>query len=104
MTREGEIKQAAKLRADQYEHPADWNDCYHHFIDGAKWADANPSKEFVDINKVIKWLSDTIQINQEIETDEDGQIIAESYCKYMEKRFKAIEKITNDFRKAVLEK
>lgn len=39
MTREEEIKQAARNRADQYEHPVDWNNCYHHYIQGADWAE-----------------------------------------------------------------
>lgn len=44
MTREEEIKQAAKIRADQ---------CYDNFIDGAKWADTHANKP-LDITGV-KW-------------------------------------------------
>ncbi|MBP5722055.1 MAG: hypothetical protein J6X18_00525 [Bacteroidales bacterium] len=47
MSREEEIKQSAKNRADQYEHPVDWNNCYHHYIQGAEWADQNPSVDTV---------------------------------------------------------
>ena len=39
MTREEEIKQAAKNRANQYERDSSWNDTFYGFIDGAKWAD-----------------------------------------------------------------
>jgi len=39
MTRKEEIEQKAKIRADQYSHPVEWNDCYHHWIEGAEWAD-----------------------------------------------------------------
>lgn len=42
MTREKEIKLNARLRADQYDHPAKWSDTYYGFISGAEWADAHP--------------------------------------------------------------
>lgn len=56
MTREEEIKQAAKTRADQYEHPVDWNNCYHHYIQGAEWADKHPKEGLWDAQKVTDWL------------------------------------------------
>lgn len=66
MTREEEIKQAAKNRADQYEHPVDWNNCYHHYIQGAEWADQHPRKGLVDIEKVIEWLN-TVDFSNYVE-------------------------------------
>ena len=39
MTRKEEIERKAKIRADQYSHPVEWNDCYHHWTEGAEWAD-----------------------------------------------------------------
>lgn len=42
MTREEQIKEAARQRADQYSHPVDWSRIYYGFIDGAKWADKHP--------------------------------------------------------------
>ena len=42
MTREEQIKEAARVRADQYDHPSKWSDTYYGFIDGAKWADKHP--------------------------------------------------------------
>lgn len=39
MTRKEEIKEAARIRANQYSHPVEWNDCYRHWIEGAEWAD-----------------------------------------------------------------
>lgn len=36
MNREEEIKEAARIRADQFTHPVDWNMAYHRFIDGGK--------------------------------------------------------------------
>lgn len=56
MTREEEIKQAAKNRADQYKHPVDWNNCYHHYIQGAEWADQHPRKGLWDSKKVCSWI------------------------------------------------
>ena len=40
--REEQIKEAARQRADQYDHPSKWSDTYYGFIDGAKWADKHP--------------------------------------------------------------
>ena len=72
MNREEEIKQAAKNRADQYEHPVDWNRCYHHYIQGAEWADQHPREGLWDAEKVIKWLRAHIDnyANYNIKTDE----------------------------------
>ena len=42
MAREKQIKEAARQRADQYDHPAKWSDTYYGFIDGAEWADQHP--------------------------------------------------------------
>lgn len=41
MTREEEIKEAARQKADQYWHPSQWSDTYYGFIAGARWADKN---------------------------------------------------------------
>jgi len=43
MIREEQIKEAAKQRADQYDHPSKWSDTYYGFIDGTKWADSHPA-------------------------------------------------------------
>ena len=61
MTREEEIKQAAKNRADQYEHPVDWNNCYHHYIQGAEWADKHPKAGLWDNNEVIKFIKENVR-------------------------------------------
>ena len=63
MSREEEIKQAAKNRADQYEHPVDWNNCYHHYIQGAEWADQHPRKGLWDSEKVCNILRNKIDSN-----------------------------------------
>jgi hypothetical protein len=41
--REEQIKEAARQRADQYDHPSQWSDTYYGFIDGAHWADSHPN-------------------------------------------------------------
>lgn len=41
--REQQIKEAARQRANQYDHPSKWSDTYYGFIEGAKWADAYPA-------------------------------------------------------------
>lgn len=48
--RKEERERRAKIRADQYSHPVEWNDCYHHWIEGAEWAD----KTMLD--KVCEWV------------------------------------------------
>ena len=63
MTRKEQIRLAAKQRADQYEHPAKWNDTYHGFMDGAEWADKNPQwisveDELPEVGKDVLVYSD----------------------------------------------
>lgn len=55
------------------------------------------------IDRAVKWLSDRIHINQKVECNEDGQPYAASYLDYCEKRLKAVEEITEDFKKAMEE-
>ena len=42
MTRKEEREEVARIRANQYSHPVEWNDCYKHWLEGAEWADRNP--------------------------------------------------------------
>ena len=89
MTREEEIKQAAKNRADQYEHPVDWNNCYHHYIQGAEFADQNPREGLWDAEKVTKWLENHVRDYKYYDCDcQDGNIdvddLVESLRKAME--------------------
>jgi hypothetical protein len=82
MSREEEIKQAAKNRADQYEHPVDWNNCYHHYIQGAEWADQHPKKGLWNAEKVIRWLMNNI--NNYLVKGRDIDLIYEDLHKAME--------------------
>lgn len=52
MTRKEEIERKAKIRADQYSHPVEWNDCYHHWIEGAEWADEHPRNDVIGVDSI----------------------------------------------------
>lgn len=67
MTRKEEIKQTAKLRADQYKHPIVWSGNYYGFISGAEWADKTMLerlREFIDHHTDIKDVYKFINIMQ----------------------------------------
>jgi len=49
--REQQIKEAARQRADQYDHPSQWSDTYYGFIDGAHWADKHP--QWISVDKEL---------------------------------------------------
>ena len=86
MNREEEIKQAAKNRADQYEHPVDWNNCYHHYIQGAEWADQHPREGLWDAEKLCNILRNKMNSNWFYEKMEraDYDSIIEDLHKAME--------------------
>lgn len=92
-----------KELANQILDGMDLNPPYHRYqIVGAMVKMAELASKGV-VERGVKWLSDRIQINQEIETDENGSPYAKSYIDYMEKRFEAVKEITEDFRKAMME-
>lgn len=84
MTREEEIKQAAKNRADQYEHPVDWNNCYHHYIQGAEWADQHPRKGLWDSQKVLDWVKKTFSETDKRFNKNYSDMLIKCLCKAME--------------------
>ena len=62
MTRNEEIEKASKNRADQYSHPIEWNECYHHFKEGAEWADKTMTQKNKDaLIAEIERLQDAIK-------------------------------------------
>ena len=83
MSREEEIKQAAKNRADQYEHPVDWNNCYHHYIQGAEWADQHPRKGLWDAKKVVEFIKNNVREYHKSGVFNVGDFI-NNLCKAME--------------------
>ena len=51
------------------------------------------------IEKAKKWFIEHTNISQEIETNEDGEPLADSYLKYAELRLNAANEIFADFEK-----
>lgn len=86
MKRKEERERKAKIRADQYSHPVEWNDCYHHWIEGAEWADENP-----DERMIAKYLYEKkgypIDLNGNTPSFEETMKDVEQYNKYKEDKF-----------------
>lgn len=63
MTREEQIIEKADKESEIfYEFNDNYGDCFHGgFIDGAKWADANPKKGMVNIDQACEWLESAIR-------------------------------------------
>lgn len=66
MSRKEEIEKASKNRADQYSHPIEWNECYHHFKEGAEWAD----KTMID--KACEWIKQHLYDEVYLFRDNEG--------------------------------
>ena len=86
MTRKEEIERKAKMRADQYSHPVEWNDCYHHWIEGAEWSDKNPDEKMI-----AKYLYEKkgypIDMNGNLPSFDEAMKDAEKYLKYNQDQF-----------------
>ena len=86
MTRKEEIERKAKMRADQYSHPVEWNDCYHHWIEGAEWSDKNPDEKMI-----AKYLYEKkgypIGMNGNLPSFDETMKDAEKYLKYKQDKF-----------------
>ena len=78
MTREEQIKEAARQRADQYDHPSKWSDTYYGFIDGAKWADQHPQWIPVEERKPPIAYHDDLSENYLV-VDSDGELLIAYY-------------------------
>lgn len=70
MTREEQIKEAARQRADQYDHPSKWSDTYYGFIDGAKWADSHP--QWIPVEEKLPEENTTPLVRMDL-TDKFGE-------------------------------
>lgn len=66
MKRKEEREKASKNRADQYSHPAEWNECYRHFKEGAEWAD----KTMID--KACEWIKQHLYDEAYLFRDNEG--------------------------------
>lgn len=95
MTRKEEIEQASKLVFKIRLCPRTA------FIRGAEWADRNPRKRLWDAEKVCKWLSDRVGIDQKVETNSNGEPLADSYVAYCIARKDAADAIIKELRKAM---
>ena len=62
MTREEQIKEAARQRANQYDHPSKWSDTYYGFIDGALWADSHLN--WIDVNDKLPKRNNTDRFSE----------------------------------------
>lgn len=59
------------------------------------------SREMYD--KAEKWLKDRINIDQNVETNEDGEPMARSYIDYAMKRLEAANEIAKQFKQSMIE-
>lgn len=50
------------------------------------------------IEKACDWLRNVVNINQEIEINENGEPLVDSYVDYAMKRLEAAEEIINEFK------
>lgn len=86
MTRKEERETKAKIRASQYSHPIERNDCYHRWIEGAEWADENPDEEMI-----AKYLHEKkgypIDLNGKLPSFDETMKDTEKYLKYKQDKF-----------------
>lgn len=54
------------------------------------------------LNSACHWLYDRVNIPQEVETDENGELLADSYIDYSKKRIEAADKIVKEFREQMI--
>lgn len=83
-----------------------WDDCdiqQQCFKAGVEWADRHPREGLWDAEKVCKWISERIGIDQKIETNSDGEPLADSYIAYCIARQSAADTMIKDLRKAMEE-
>ena len=67
MTRKEEIEKASKIRADQYSHHVAWNECYHHFKEGAEWADSHPASQWHKVEDGLpSRIKETVNISKAV--------------------------------------
>ena len=59
------------------------------------------SREMYD--KAEQWLKDRINIDQDVETNEDGEPMARSYIDYAMKRLEAANEIAKQFKQSMIE-
>lgn len=80
MTREEQIKEAARQRADQYSRPVDWSRIYYGFIDGAKWAYSHP--QWVPVEKVLPKEKQKVLVYMPADERCDHEYVCEALYNY----------------------
>lgn len=54
------------------------------------------------LNSACRWLRDRVNIPQEVETDENGEPLADSYIDYCKKRTEVADEIVKEFREQMI--
>jgi len=86
MTREEQIIEAARQRANQYDHPSKWSDTYYGFIDGAKWADQHP--QWIPVEKELPAKrKDPLVISDKVFIHTTGGHYLEAVYDYQDKQW-----------------
>lgn len=98
MSKKAEEKAVDAWAVYEYrEHP---KGLYHTgFVDGYKEGYEHGEKDTIE--RAIKWLMDRVNIPCDVETNEEGEPLADSYIDYAKKRLEAANEIAEDFRKAM---
>lgn len=55
------------------------------------------------IDKAAEWIKMRVNIDMPVETNEDGEPLAESYLEYATERLRVAEEIAEEFKKEMLE-
>ena len=55
------------------------------------------------IDKAAEWIKTRVNIDMPVETNEDGEPLAESYLEYATERLRVAEEIAEEFKKEMLE-
>lgn len=91
MTRQEEIEKAWLTRALQSNYKYDEQS----FKEGAEWADQTM------LDKACEWLKFRVCVNMPIETNENGEPLADSWIKAQMERVKAADEFITAFRQAM---
>ena len=55
------------------------------------------------LEKVCQWLRDSVTIDKQVETNEDGEPLALSYCDYAMERLKVANEVVDEFMRRMAE-
>ena len=92
MKRKEEIVTQAVKEQSQLHQPLEWGAG---FISGANWADRTM------LDRACEWLRLRISVDVPIETNENGEPLADSWLNAQMERAKAAEEFIAEFRKAM---